>query len=122
MVLARYSHSNKLLFLQVGESDFAAQAKGWGSRLAQTAQMSARSASEGFNKFVEGSDGHSSTTSRKVPLDESKKSFWDDFASAADQRKPQGSSIGTSAMGKGAGSGGATTAASKKSKDEWDDW
>lgn len=110
-----------VFLLQVGESDFAAQAKGWGSKLAQTAQLGARSASEGFNKFVEGSDGHGSTSPRNAPLDETKKSFWDDFASAADQRKPQGSSIGTSAMGKGA-SGGADTVASKKSKDEWDDW
>ncbi|CAN8102390.1 unnamed protein product [Discula destructiva] len=110
---------------QVGESDFAAQAKGWGSKLAQTAQLGARSASEGFNKFVEGSDGHAPTSSRNAPLDESKKSFWDDFASAADQRKPQSNSIGTSAMGKGAsGSGGvgAAAPASKNSKDEWDDW
>lgn len=113
--------ANMMLYLQVGESDFAAQAKGWGSKLAQTAQLSARSASEGFTKFVEGTDSHGATSLRNAPLDESKKSFWDDFASAADQRKPQSSSIGTSAMGKGA-SGGADSAASKKSKDEWDDW
>lgn len=84
--------------------------------------MGARSASEGFNKFVEGSDGRGPTSPRNVPLDESKKSFWDDFASAADQRKPQGNSIGTAAMGKGASGSSAAAPASKKSQDEWDDW
>lgn len=84
--------------------------------------MGARSASEGFNKFVEGSDGRGPTSPRNVPLDESKKSFWDDFASAADQRKPQGNSIGTSAMGKGASGSSAAAPASKKQQDEWDDW
>lgn len=83
--------------------------------------MGARSASEGFNKFVEESDGRGPTSPRNAPLDESKKSFWDDFASAADQRKPQGNSIGTSAMGKGASGGGGGAPASKN-KDEWDDW
>lgn len=82
---------------------------------------------EGFNKFVEGSDGQhqrggsisgGGSRAAQVPLDESKKDFWDSFASAADQRKSAGSSIGTSAMGKGPGGG----AASKKSQDEWDDW
>lgn len=52
-------------------------------------------------------------------MDESKKSFWDDFASLADQRKPQSSSIGTSAMGKGSNS---TARAPAAKKDEWDDW
>lgn len=109
------------VFLQLGESDFAAQARTLGGRLAQQAQAGARTAQEGFNKFVEG--GPESRTTRDAPLDESKKAFWDDFASAADQRKSTGSSIGTSAMGKGpsGGASGAGGAAAAK-KDEWDDW
>ncbi|KAK7749009.1 ADP-ribosylation factor GTPase-activating protein gcs1 [Cytospora paraplurivora] len=107
---------------QVGESDFAAQARMFGGRVAQSATQGVRSAQENLNKFVEGPDSRPGGASRNVaPLDESKKSFWDDFASLADQRKAQNSSIGTSAMGKGnkapAGAG-----ATKKSQDEWDDW
>ncbi|PSR80634.1 zinc finger protein gcs1 [Coniella lustricola] len=112
---------------QLGESDFAAQARTFGGRLAQSAQAGARNAQEGFNKFVEGEGQERVTRRTAVPLDDSKKAFWDNFASAADQRKSQGSSIGTSAMGKGSsggsgGSGGAVPAANKKGQDEWDDW
>ncbi|KUI68699.1 ADP-ribosylation factor GTPase-activating protein GCS1 [Cytospora mali] len=109
---------------QVGESDFAAQAKMFGGRFAQSAQQGVRSAQEGLNKFVEGPEsrpGGASRTANVAPLDESKKSFWDDFASLADQRKAQGSSIGTSAMGKG-NKGPSGAAGSKKGQDEWDDW
>lgn len=59
---------------------------------------------------------------RQAPIDESKRDFWDDFSSLADQQqqKPAGSgAIGTAAMGKGR-TGGAATAPPKK--DEWDDW
>lgn len=109
--------------LQLGDSDFAAQARTFGGRLAQSAQAGARSAQEGFNKFVEGSDGQERVTRRTTaPLDENKKAFWDNFASAADQRKTQGSSIGTAAMGKGSSGGTAAPAANKKGQDEWDDW
>ncbi|KAK7715019.1 ADP-ribosylation factor GTPase-activating protein gcs1 [Diaporthe eres] len=104
---------------QVGQSDFAAQAKVFGGRIGQSVQQGARSASENFNKFVEGGPESSQGGSRAAPLDESKKSFWDDFASLADQRKPQSSSIGTSAMGKGSNS---TARAPAAKKDEWDDW
>lgn len=111
---------------QIGESDFASQARTLSGRVAQSAQAGARNAQEGLSRFVEGPDGRVATTdSRNPPLDESKKAFWDDFASIADQRKTQGSSIGTSAMGmgnkKGAPGGGATGGA-KKGQDEWDDW
>lgn len=57
-------------------------------------------------------------------MDESKKAFWDDFSSVADQRHgtgPKYSSIGTSAMGK-ANKGGASGSATAKKDDEWDDW
>lgn len=116
--------TNTFALLQIGETDFAAQARTFGGRLAQQAQAGARSAQEGFNRFVEGGPETTKTT-RNAPLDESKKAFWDDFASAADQRKPAGSSIGTSAMGKGASggaSGGAAGGAAGGKKDEWDDW
>ncbi|POS80718.1 ADP-ribosylation factor GTPase-activating protein GCS1 [Diaporthe helianthi] len=103
---------------QVGSSDFAAQAKVFGGRIGQSVQQGARSASENFNRFVEGQESGQGA-SRNAPLDESKKSFWDDFASLADQRKPQSSSIGTSAMGKGNSSTAKPPAAKK---DEWDDW
>lgn len=108
---------------QIGESDFAAQARTISGRVAQSAQVGARNASEGFTRFVEGPDGQRPANGRNPPLDDSKKAFWDDFASIADQRKTQGSSIGTSAMGMGtkkSTSGGA--AGAKKGQDEWDDW
>jgi ADP-ribosylation factor GTPase-activating protein 1 len=81
-------------------------------------------AQEKFNRFVEGPDGSASSRSHQTPLDESKKDFWDDFASLADQRHGTGakySSIGTSAMGKAAGKS-TGPAAAKKQDDEWDDW
>lgn len=90
----------------------------FGGRIGQSVQQGARSASENFNRFVEGPESGQGA-SRNAPLDESKKSFWDDFASLADQRKPQSSSIGTSAMGKGNSS---TARAPAAKKDEWDDW
>jgi ADP-ribosylation factor GTPase-activating protein 1 len=52
-------------------------------------------------------------------FDESKRAFWDDFSAAADQRKKTGSSIGTSAMGKG---GSRQGGAQGSAKEEWDDW
>ncbi|KAK3390996.1 hypothetical protein B0H63DRAFT_467007 [Podospora didyma] len=100
---------------QIAESEFAAQARTAAGQVAKTAQAGAKTAQQGINRFVEGpaAGGYS-----QVPIDESKRSFWDDFASKADQRKPEGSSIGTSAMGKGPTSrqGGPAK------KDEWDDW
>lgn len=105
--------------MQVGSSDFAAQAKVFGGRIGQSVQQGARGVSENFNKFVEGPSESGQGGSRTAPLDESKKSFWDDFASLGEQRKPQSSSIGTSAMGKGSNS---IARAPAPKKDEWDDW
>ncbi|KAJ2967996.1 hypothetical protein NUW58_g10321 [Xylaria curta] len=88
---------------QLSDSDFAAQAR-----------------------FAAGNapDASGGDRSRQAPLDESKKDFWDDFSSLADQRHGTGakySSIGTSAMGKAPGKNtGSATA--KKNEDEWDDW
>lgn len=78
--------------------------------------MAGRSAQEGFNRFVEGNDSHAKRSA--APLDESRKDFWDDFASLAEQKKQtNNSSIGTSAMGMGK-----RTNASGKKQDDWDDW
>lgn len=86
------------------------------------------SAQERFNRFVEGPEGDGSgsgSRSHQAPLDETKKDFWDDFSSLADQRHGTGakySSIGTSAMGKAPGKTTAPAAATSKKDDEWDDW
>lgn len=54
-----------------------------------------------------------------MPLDESKKDFWDSFADAGNARQGAGSSaIGTSAVKKAGGSGGK----SKLDEDNWDKW
>jgi ADP-ribosylation factor GTPase-activating protein 1 len=85
----------------------------------RAAQTGAKSAQDGFNRWVEGPDG---TRQRSAPMEDNKKSFWDDFSAVADQRHgtgPKYSAIGTSAMGKAnKGAGGA----SGKKDDEWDDW
>lgn len=103
-----------MLYVQLAESDLAAQARVAAGQVAKTAQTGAKSASQGISRFVEGpsAGGYS-----QVPFDESKRSFWDDFSSVAEQKD---SSIGTSAMGKGSSSRPNQPAAGKK--DEWDDW
>lgn len=103
----------------------------------RVAQTGVRGAQEGFTRFVEGPDGRRHPQQQQVPLDESKKAFWDDFASAADQRHgtgPKYSAVGTSAMGRAGNKNAATPAAGpesaaaaaaakkKKNDDEWDDW
>ncbi|KAK0627245.1 hypothetical protein B0T14DRAFT_421832 [Immersiella caudata] len=102
---------------QLAESDIAAQARvaagTVAGTVAKTAQSGAKTASESFSRFVEGPSG---SGYKQVPFDESKRAFWDDFSSVAEQKD---SSIGTSAMGKG-GSSRPSQPASKK--DEWDDW
>ncbi|EEY14626.1 ADP-ribosylation factor GTPase-activating protein GCS1 [Verticillium alfalfae VaMs.102] len=109
---------------QLAESDFARQAQLAAGQVGRAAQQGARNANEGFNKFVEGGrEGNGGY--KQAPMDDSKRDFWDDFSSLADQsnqHKQQRSTgtgaIGTSAM-KGGGSGGAAPPAKKK--DEWDD-
>ncbi|KAK4246420.1 hypothetical protein C7999DRAFT_42112 [Corynascus novoguineensis] len=109
---------------QLSESDFAAQARNAAAQAARSAQAGARTAQEGFNRFVEGpgGSGYRPVNATNENFDESKRAFWDDFAAAADQRKTSGSSIGTSAMGKGGRQGGAPAPAASSKKDEWDDW
>ncbi|PFH55582.1 hypothetical protein XA68_17994 [Ophiocordyceps unilateralis] len=99
------------------DGDFAKQAQLTATQLARQAQAAGKNAHEGFNRFVEGSDY------RRVnaPLDASRKDFWDDFSSLAEQQQQQqqksNSSIGTSAMGMGKG-----RRSVQKQSDEWDEW
>ncbi|KAG5981469.1 hypothetical protein E4U55_002892 [Claviceps digitariae] len=102
---------------QIAEGDFAKQAQLTAAQLAKQAQLAGKSAQDGFTRFVEGNDG---PQRRHAPLDESRKDFWDDFSSLAEQKKQTSSSIGTSAMGVGK-RGGAGGPAAKK-QDDWDDW
>ncbi|PHH74816.1 hypothetical protein CDD80_2832 [Ophiocordyceps camponoti-rufipedis] len=99
----------------IADGDFAKQAQLTAAQLARQAQAAGKNAHDGFNRFVEGSDY------RRVdaPLDASRKDFWDDFSSLAEQQQQPlkgSSSIGTSAMGMGKGR------RSVQKKDEWDDW
>lgn len=116
--------------IQLGETDFAAQARITAAQVARGAQTGARSAAEGFNRFVEGTNGPGSGSGsgsgsyRTVPMDESKRDFWDSFAEAGN-RRPGASAIGTSAMKKTTTTGGGgmgAAAGSKKDEDNWDKW
>lgn len=115
----------KLTYLTVkfSEGDFAKQAQLTAAQFAKSAQQASKNAQDGFNRFVEGGEGPNASR-RASTVDESRRSFWDDFSSLADQRRQsqsQNSAIGTSAMGMGKNrsSGPAKPA---KDKDEWDDW
>ncbi|KAK4099680.1 ArfGap-domain-containing protein [Parathielavia hyrcaniae] len=103
---------------QIAESDIAAQARLAASQAARSAQAGAKTAQEGLNRFVEGPAGSGYKPVNSDNFDESKRGFWDEFSVAGDQRKKAGSSIGTSAMGKG----GSRQGGSQNAKDEWDDW
>jgi ADP-ribosylation factor GTPase-activating protein 1 len=116
---------------QIAETDLAAQARLTAATVAKGAQTGAKSAADGFNRFVEGPSG-SGGAYRQAPIDESKKDFWDSFAEAGSSRQGGGggmgaarpSAIGTSAVrnqgatggGMGGGGGGA------KKDDDWDKW
>lgn len=64
-------------------------------------------------------EGNGATPSsvRSVPIDESKKDFWDSFAEAGNARP---SAIGTSAVKKAGGPPAASIG--KKDDDNWDKW
>ncbi|KAJ2902735.1 hypothetical protein MKZ38_000161 [Zalerion maritima] len=106
---------------QIADSDIAAQARIAAENMGKAAQQGAKSAQDGLTRFVDGpayspvNQGGSA-----AGMDDSKREFWDDFASKADTRNTGGSSIGTAAMGK-RGGGVAGGMASKKD-DDWDDW
>ncbi|KAB5535276.1 zinc finger protein gcs1 [Coniochaeta sp. 2T2.1] len=104
---------------QIAESDIAAQARVAALNAAKSAQAGAKTAQQGITRFVEGPSGGGY---REVPIDESKRAFWDDFSNLADQRKQESSSIGTAAMGKGSSATRPAGSGNNKSQDEWDDW
>lgn len=90
------------------------------AQVAQNIQSGTKTASESFNRFVEGESGPtSSKTSRTVEPE--RKDFWDSFAAAAEERSNAASSkpsaIGTTAMKKG---GYGATGGVKK-KESWED-
>ena len=110
---------------QLAETDLAAQARLTAATVARGAQTGAKNAADGFNRFVEGTGSNSGGGYRDVPIDESKKDFWDSFAEAGAQRQQaRPSAMGTSAIKKGnagGGMGGGMGGGGGK-KDEWDEW
>ncbi|PMD25875.1 ArfGap-domain-containing protein [Hyaloscypha hepaticicola] len=114
---------------KLAETDLAAQARLTAGVVARGAQTGAKNAADGFNRFVEGTNSNSTAGYRDVPIDESKKDFWDSFAEAGAQRQ-QGqslmggrgnSAVGTSAIKKNTGGMGGGRGGGAK-KDEWDEW
>ncbi|KAH6677581.1 putative ADP-ribosylation factor GTPase-activating protein GCS1 [Halenospora varia] len=108
---------------KIAETDIAAQARFAAGTVAKGAQTGAKSAADGFNRFVEGNGGNSGGGAyRQAPIDESKKDFWDSFAEAGNSRP---SAIGTSAVKKGNSSSSGLMgggAGGKKKDDDWDNW
>lgn len=99
----------------MAESDLAKQASIAASTVAKGAQSGAKNAADGFNRFVEGNNSAAGGGGqRQVPIDESKKDFWDSFAEAGSSNS-RPSAIGTSAVKKGGGP-------AKKDGDNWDKW
>ncbi len=105
----------------MAETDLAAQARITAAQVARGAQTGAKSAADGFNRFVEGSGSTGGGGAyRTAPIDESKKDFWDSFAEAGSAR--QASAVGTSAIKK-AGGGAAGLGVKPGAKDDdWDKW
>lgn len=97
----------------MAEADLATQARLTAAQIAKTAQSGAKGAADGFNRFVEGPDGLGSGR-RRVPIDESKKDFWDSFGKPT-ETKP--SAIGTAAM-----RGNGTQSTLGKKEEEWENW
>lgn len=130
-------------FLQLAESDFAAQARMQAANWGQNLQTGVRGAADQFNRFVEGEDGRPT----RAGVEPERRDFWDDFSSLGEERHGNGNSharsgsrsdvIGTAAMRKGPATsslansstpeptgkegteGGASSTA--KGKDDWDD-
>ncbi|KAI9852589.1 MAG: Zn finger-containing GTPase- Activating Protein for ARF [Thelocarpon superellum] len=96
---------------KLAEADITSTARTHATTLGQTLQAGTKGAADTFSRFVEGDDGPRPRGRGQVPIDESKKDFWDSFggagptaAAAPDPPKP--SAIGTAAMRKGGGGGG----------------
>ncbi len=108
--------------MQLAEADLATQARLKAAQVAQNIQSSTKTASESFNRFVEGESGQASANSSRDHdnVDPERRDFWDNFAAAAADRsnvasKP--SAIGTATMKK---DGYGATGGLKK-KDSWDE-
>ncbi|KAG9244534.1 putative ADP-ribosylation factor GTPase-activating protein GCS1 [Calycina marina] len=104
---------------KLAETDLAAQARQTAAQVARGAQAGAKGATDGFNRFVEGTEG--GVAKRTVPLDESKKDFWDSFADAGQQKQQQAAargSLGTASIKKPATPMGPGA----KEEDKWDAW
>jgi len=105
---------------KLAETDLAAQARLTAAQVARGAQTGAKSAADGFNRFVEGTGSTGGSSGyRDVPIDESKKDFWDSFAEAGSARQER-SAVGTSAIKKARGGGGLGGSGGKD--DDWDKW
>lgn len=119
----RHQAYTKSIPSQLAETDLAAQARLTAAQVARNAQVGARSAAENFNRFVEGpSSSAASSRYRNVPIDESKKDFWDSFAAAGASRSGGSSAVGTSAIKKASGGGAGASSMSSNKDDEWDKW
>jgi ADP-ribosylation factor GTPase-activating protein 1 len=121
-----------LTTIQLAETDLAAQARltaaSLGQTVGQTVTAVSGTATETFNRFVEGEDGsHGGPAPEKKDFWESfgappkgpapeKKDFWDSFSDAGAARA-EATSLGTSAM-KSKGSGGGPT----KKDEDWGEW
>ncbi|KAK2832037.1 hypothetical protein FQN49_006916 [Arthroderma sp. PD_2] len=120
----------------LAESDLAAQARVAATEVSRNLQTGTRTATESFNRFVEGNDGpggyhrpSASTASRG--FEPERKDFWDSFAAVGEERQRQTSGAGSGAIGTGTmkksdttsssvGAKPAPSAAAKKD-DGWDD-
>lgn len=127
---------------KIASSDLAAQARAAAVQAGTGIQSTAKSATESFNRFVEGQEPSARSAapagagagSVKKATEPERKDFWDSFGAAettststsaahdSDKPKPKSSSIGTAAMktgGNGEGSAGAplgSAAAATKGK------
>ncbi|PQE06228.1 zinc finger gcs1 protein [Rutstroemia sp. NJR-2017a BBW] len=99
---------------KIAESDVAAQARLAAAQVAKNAQAGAKTAADGFNRFVEGNGGEQ----KNAPGEEGKNDFWGSFGGAAPKKN---SALGTSAVKKAGGSGsGSGMGGAGKKEDDWD--
>ena len=108
---------------QLGESDFAAQARLAAAQAGKGIQTGAKTAGDSFSRFVEGEEGGRPGPGGARRADPERKDFWDSFGAppAGEGPAAKPTSIGTSAMKKGTGSGGFGGGSSAKDEEEWGD-
>lgn len=117
-----------ILFLQLAQTDFAAQASRGLATVTSGVASGAKGATEQFQKFVEGQDNAAAASAARsgTRAEPERKDFWDSFGVADEPTtataKP--SSIGTAAMKKTTSNTNDAAAGAKKKKDDgWgDDW